>query len=51
MIVRNGSKFEVRSADGSRLLGSYSTRKEAEDRLAQVEYFKKSKGLKGRKSK
>jgi hypothetical protein len=41
-IVMTDGRFEVRSADGATLLGTYDTRAEAEERLAQVERFKKA---------
>ena len=41
-IVEVDGKFEVRSKDGSRSLGTYDTRAEAETRLAQVEQFSKA---------
>ena len=38
VIVKKGSKYQVQSEKG-RNLGTYDTKKEAEDRLKQVEYF------------
>ena len=38
-IVKKGSKWQVQSEKGKNL-GTYKTKKEAEDRLKQVEYFK-----------
>lgn len=38
-IVKVGNKYQVQSEKGKNL-GTYSTKKEAEDRLKQVEYFK-----------
>lgn len=40
MIVKQGGKFVVKSADGTRVLGTYATIEEAKKRLAQVEFFK-----------
>lgn len=40
MIVKQGSQYVVKSADGTRELGRYASRKAAEERLAQVEMFK-----------
>jgi hypothetical protein len=39
MIVKEGSKFSVKSEKGKNL-GTYSSREEAEHRLQQVEHFK-----------
>ncbi|MEM5804210.1 MAG: hypothetical protein QW350_05755 [Candidatus Aenigmatarchaeota archaeon] len=44
MIVKNEKgEYEVRSKDGKKLLGKYKTKKEAEERLRQVEYFKRKR--------
>lgn len=43
LIVKQGNKFVVQSEDGSKVLGTYDTREQAETRLRQIEYFK-SKG-------
>lgn len=41
MIVKEGSKWHVKSEDGSKNLGGpYDSKEEAERRLAEVEYFK-----------
>lgn len=42
MIKKVGSKYRVVSESGKNL-GEYKTRKEAEKRLKQVEYFKHKK--------
>jgi hypothetical protein len=39
-IVKKGNKWQVQSEDGTRNLGTYDTKKEAEKRLKQVHYFK-----------
>jgi hypothetical protein len=39
VIVKEGTKFVVRSEDG-KSLGTYATRAEAEKRLAQIEMHK-----------
>lgn len=39
-IVKKGSKWQVQSEDGSKNLGTYDTKAEAEKRLRQVHYFK-----------
>lgn len=43
MIKKVGNEWCVFSADGSKRLGCYPTRKEAENRLAQVEMFRHMK--------
>lgn len=48
MIVKADGGHLVKSHDGSKVLGHYATRKEAEDRLAQVEMFKRMKGKNGK---
>lgn len=40
--LKNG-KFQVKSHDGKRSFGVYDSRKGAEHRLKQIEYFKKKK--------
>lgn len=40
MIRKEGSGFVVLSEEGKHLGGPYKTRKEAEHRLRQVEFFK-----------
>ncbi len=40
MIVKKKSGFHVVSSEGKNLGGPYKSRKEAEDRLIQVEMFK-----------
>ena len=42
MIVEVDGKYEVRSEDGSKLLGTYTDRAAAEQRLAEVERFSKA---------
>ena len=49
-IRRVKGKYTVFSADGSREFGTYDTKAEAEDRLAQIERFKKEDGHKPPKS-
>ena len=39
-IVKKGNKWQVQSEDGTKNLGTYDTKKEAEKRLQQVHYFK-----------
>lgn len=39
-IVKKGNKWQVQSEDGTKNLGTYDTKKEAEKRLRQVHYFK-----------
>jgi hypothetical protein len=46
MIVKQGSKYVVKSHDGKKNLGSYRTRDAAKKRLRQIEFFKRSKGRK-----
>lgn len=41
MIVRTGSKYVVKSEDGSRTFGTYDSEEEARKRLAEVEAFKR----------
>jgi len=43
MIRKQGDSWVVLSEKGKRLGGPYSTRGQAEKRLAQVEYFKHKK--------
>ena len=43
MIVKSGNKYEVKSKDGSKILGSYLSKIEALKRLRQIEYFKNKK--------
>lgn len=40
-IAKQGNEWCVRSKDGTRNFGCYKTRQEAEDRLRQVEFFKR----------
>jgi hypothetical protein len=40
MIVKEGNKHVVKSHDGSKVLGRFASRKEAEAHLARVEMFK-----------
>jgi hypothetical protein len=44
MIRLEKGKWVVKSEDGSKTMGTYATRKEAEKRLKQVEMFKHMKG-------
>lgn len=46
MIKKQDSKYVVKSKSGKKTLGTYSTKKEAEKRLRQIEYFKHKKGAK-----
>lgn len=39
-IRKQGSKYVIYSKDGSKKLGTYNSRKAAEKRLGQIEYFK-----------
>ena len=43
MIIKQGDKWVIKSADGSKVLGTYDTKEEALKRLAQIEWFKKNK--------
>lgn len=43
MIKKEGDKYTVKSKDGKRSFGSYSSKKAAAKRLGQVEYFKNKK--------
>lgn len=40
MIIKVGDKFVIKSEDGSKTLGTYGTKEEAEKRLREIEYFK-----------
>lgn len=40
MIVKQGNKYVVKSEDGSKRLGTYSSHEAANRRLQQIEYFK-----------
>jgi len=42
MIKKSGDNYVVLSSDG-KVLGTYKTRKEADERLRQIEYFKNKK--------
>lgn len=44
MIVQHGGSYYVKSEKGKNLGGPYKSRKAAEVRLRQVEYFKHKKG-------
>lgn len=44
MILKEGDKYVIKSEDGSKTLGSYATREEAEKRLREIEYFKHKSG-------
>ena len=39
-IRKQGDKYVIYSKDGSKKLGTYTSRKAAEKRLGQIEYFK-----------
>jgi len=43
MIKKQGSKYVLKSSDGSKTLGTYSTYEAALKRLRQIEYFKHQK--------
>lgn len=44
MIVKNGTKYYVKTEDGSKTLGGpYESHEQAAKRLAQIEYFKHKK--------
>jgi hypothetical protein len=43
-----GDVWCVYSKDGDRLLGRYRTKKEAENRLRQIEFFKRKKQGEGK---
>lgn len=49
MIKKENGKYVVRSEHGDKNLGVSNTLAGAKKRLAQVEYFKRIKGLVGRK--
>ncbi len=49
MILKQGDKYIIKSEDGSKILGTYSTKEEAEKRLHEIEYFK-NKGKKKNES-
>jgi len=52
MIRKRGNKYCVLSKDGDRNLGCYDSKKQASERLRQVEFFKRQKnGTKRTKSK
>lgn len=40
MIRKENGKYVVKSEDGTKVLGTYETKEEAEKRLQQIEYFK-----------
>lgn len=46
MIVKRGPNYVVKSHDGKKTLGTYKSREEAENRLKQIEIFKRIKGKK-----
>lgn len=46
MIVKKGARYEVRSKDGKKRLGSYGSKAQAEKRLKQVEYFRNRGAMK-----
>lgn len=43
MIVKQGSRYVVKSEDGKKTLGSYRSHEAANKRLQQIEYFKHQK--------
>ncbi|MBN1321239.1 MAG: hypothetical protein JXA87_10415, partial [Thermoleophilia bacterium] len=43
VIKHEGDKWVIYSQDGTKALGTYDTKKEASDRLAEIERFKKEK--------
>lgn len=43
MIVKQGSKYVVKSERGKTLSRHYSTNAQAQKRLAQIEYYKSKK--------
>lgn len=45
-IKKEGDKWVVYSEDGSKSFGSYDTKEEAEERLRQIEHFKKAEASK-----
>jgi hypothetical protein len=47
MIVKRGDKFEVRTSDGKRVLGTHATRKGAENQLAAIEWSKSQRMASG----
>jgi hypothetical protein len=40
MVKYENGKYVIKSEDGSKTLGTYDTKEEAEKRLAQIDYFK-----------
>jgi hypothetical protein len=40
VIIKENGKYVIKSEDGKKTLGTYSTKEEAEERLRQIEYFK-----------
>lgn len=40
MIKKSGDKYVIKSKTSNKTLGTYKTKKEAEKRLRQIEYFK-----------
>lgn len=49
MIRKTAKGFKVVSHKGKNLGGPYKTKKQADKRLRQVEYFKHAKGKRGKK--
>lgn len=45
MIRKKGQRYEVRSKDGRKKLGSYRSKADAKARLRQVEYFQRRNKL------
>ncbi len=40
MIRKEGDKYVIKSEDGTKTLGTFATKEEAEKRLREIEYFK-----------
>ena len=49
MIKKKGSQYQVVSKKGDKNLGTYKTKKEAKERIKDVEYFKHLKGKMNKK--
>lgn len=45
MIVKQGTKYVIKSEDGSKVLGTYDSKEQAVKRLRQIEFFR-NKGKK-----
>jgi hypothetical protein len=46
VIRKKGQRYQARSKDGKRLLGTYRSRKEATERLRQVETMQRTRKAK-----